>query len=352
MLNVKLLTYVKLFILLMFGSGFGFTRKYLGGSSCYAKDVKFFSLLRDDTFNVSFFITSENPISIQVFFVGHKNYQDNDLLILKPDGGTIQRKRDGKAVIDDDIKLNNNMTLGWNNMTIKKQDTTLVLGNIYDLTELKHSINEIAFFAKCFTDCPNRTPIWKIDQSTKVSLPLNGLSKFEITLYSDNPFNPSIVLNYLDIPLSYDEELIIRKSSNLLPSQEYHLIVEQINNMLSISTISQTIQEYRLLLKTTFKDEFKKLKIDSHESNFFLIFNPFYENWSEKDSMKIKPVLETQEEYKEVTHYTDHVIFNTGWKISTGLLTAIGVILIILLVLSIKAKGNGCISQKLKKITK
>ncbi|CAL4123985.1 unnamed protein product, partial [Meganyctiphanes norvegica] len=204
---------------------------------CYAKEVKFFSLLRDDAFNVSFFITSEYPISIQVFFVGRNKHQDNDLLILKPDSGTIQRKRGGEAVTNI-TKLHDNMTPGWNNMTITMQDNSLVIGNIYNLTGFPHSINQIAFFANFFTDCRNKTLIWEINESTNVSLPLNGLSKFGITLKSDNSFNPSIVLNNLDIPLSYDEELIIRKPRNLLPSQEYHLVVEQINNTLSISTLS------------------------------------------------------------------------------------------------------------------
>ncbi|CAL4181862.1 unnamed protein product, partial [Meganyctiphanes norvegica] len=130
------------------------------------------------------------------------------------------------------------MAVGWNTITITVREKEIDIGKFYTLTGVQYEVNDILFTGKYLTTCTDMTPMWKIVHSSDISIPLFGLSNFRIRLCSDQLFQPDLTLNNLDIPLSYDEELVIRKSNVALPSDDYSIVVLKHSNMISIFTTS------------------------------------------------------------------------------------------------------------------
>ncbi|CAL4073788.1 unnamed protein product, partial [Meganyctiphanes norvegica] len=246
-------------------------------TGCGVKDSLELNVQEDTSLNITFFITTDDPITLQVSFVGLQKYLFNDLLILEHESGEIQSKRNGEATTYN-INLKKNIPLGWNNMIITIQNNNLALGNFYTHDVSKNDINDISFAAKYFTDCAKSTPMWEITESYFVSIPLIGLSKFRIRLYSDEPFHPDLILNDMSIPLSYDdEELVYRKSIEPLPSGDYWIAFENVHNMISIFTQSAN-KTYILIMKANIKEALMNLKVRTHEGDFFIFLNPFLES--------------------------------------------------------------------------
>ncbi|CAL4151872.1 unnamed protein product, partial [Meganyctiphanes norvegica] len=101
-----------------------------------------------------------------------------------------------------------------------------------------------------------------------------------------------------------------------------------------------TSEDYKLLMKAVIKNELVDLKVNTHEGNFYIIFDPFYETTD----------LKIPENDVEVPHPTERSCQNdaplcTVWQITAGLASGIAILLIIYIFYS---NRNKYISQKLK----
>ncbi|CAL4136667.1 unnamed protein product, partial [Meganyctiphanes norvegica] len=266
---------------------------------CSVKSKQVFNFQEDSSFNVSFFISSEDQITFHVYFVDQYEYLYNDFLILKPESGEIQHTRDGEAS-KDNVTLKKNIPLGWNNVTFTLQNNKLELGDFYSLDADGKNVKKLSFTSKYMTDCANKTPMWKIDKPIPIIIPLIGLSNFGIRLYSDQTFNPDLILNNLPIPLSYDEELVIRKTKEPLPQNDYKIEVKKVNNEVSLYTYTKP-KNCCLLMKANTKEDIKNLIVSSSEGEFFLILDPFQRILCKEDYAIGKKSHEAQEDNKKST---------------------------------------------------